>query len=109
MYLTAMRAASMAAQKHDGGEYDATIGSGASPCRPYMAWRRSDCSVLVGKPVEGPPRWMSTTIRGSSNERHRPGAADLRSRPGPDVVVTPRCPENDAPIAIEIAAISSSA
>src|SRR5687767_7719101 len=106
MYLRARRAASIAAQKHDGGEYDATIGSGASPCRPYIACNRSDCSVFVGRPVEGPPRWMSTTIKGSSSDRHRPRASDLRSRPGPDVVVTPRCPEKDAPIAIEIAAIS---
>src|ERR687893_152237 len=27
---------------------------------------RSACSVLVGSPVEGPPRWMSMISRGSS-------------------------------------------
>jgi len=31
------------------------MGSGASPWRPYMAWRRSACSVLVGRPVEVRP------------------------------------------------------
>ena len=34
----------------------ATIGTGASPLRPYIACNRSDCSVLVGSPVDGPPR-----------------------------------------------------
>src|SRR5918997_452256 len=109
MYLSARRADSIAAQKHDGGEYDATIGSGASPWRPYIACSRSDCSVFVGSPVDGPPRWISMTINGSSRDSANPSASDLRSRPGPEVVVTPIWPENAAPIAIEMAAISSSA
>src|SRR5918996_2648307 len=109
MYLSAMRAASSAAQKHDGGEYDATIGTGASPCRPNIACRRSDCSVLVGSPVDGPPRWMSMTISGSSSDTPRPIASALRSRPGPEVVVTPMWPANAEPRAMLTAAISSSA
>src|SRR5688572_17008521 len=90
MYLSAMRAASSEAQKHEGGEYDATIGTGDSPWRPYIAWSKSDCSVFVGRPVDGPPRWMSMTMSGNSSDKARPSASDLRSRPGPDVVVTPR-------------------
>src|ERR687895_1881000 len=109
MYLIAMRAASIAAQKHDAGEYEATIGKGASPWRPYIACSRSDCSVVVGSPVDGPPRWMSMTRSGSSSERARPNVSDFRSSPGPDVVVTARCPEKAAPTAIPAAAISSSA
>ena len=58
-------------------------GTGASPWRPYMAWSRSDCSVLVGRPVEGPPRWMSMTSSGSSRLTARPIVSDLRSMPGP--------------------------
>src|ERR687892_718366 len=109
MYLSAMRAASSAAQKHDGGEYDATIGTGASPCRPNMACRRSACSVLVGSPVDGPPRWMSQTISGSSSDTASPIVSDFRATPGPEVVVTPRAPPNAAPSAASMPAISSSA
>src|ERR687893_3173197 len=109
MYLSARRADSIAAQKHDGGEYDATIGSGASPWRPYIACSRSDCSVFVGSPVEGPPRWTSMTTSGSSVMTARPIASDFSETPGPDVVVTPRAPPNEAPIAEAMPAISSSA
>ena len=55
-YLSAMRTASIAAVKQWAGLYDATTGSGASPCRPYSAMLRSEASVLVGSPVDGPPR-----------------------------------------------------
>ena len=58
-YFSAMRTASNAASKQWLGDYAATIGSGDSPCRPYIASRRSDCSVLVGSPVDGPPRCTS--------------------------------------------------
>ncbi len=74
-----------------------------------MAIIRSDASVLVGSPVAGPPRWMSTTIRGSSSDTARPSASALSARPGPEVVVTARSPPKAAPMAEVIAAISSSA
>ena len=63
-YFTARRAASIATAKQSLGVCGARIGSGASPWRPYMACSRSACSVLVGRPVEGPPRWTSTMISG---------------------------------------------
>ena len=77
----------------------ATMGTGASPWRLNMAWRRSDCSVLVGRPVEGPPRWMSMTSSGSSRLTAMPTDSDLRSAPGPLVVVTPSEPPKAAPMA----------
>ncbi len=58
------------------------MGSGASPWRPYMAWRRSACSVLVGRPVEGPPRCTSTMTRGSSRLMARPDRLGLEVEPG---------------------------
>ena len=67
-YLTAMRTASIAASKQCTGLYAATTGSGASPERPNRAMLRSAASVLVGRPVDGPPRWMSTISSGSSTE-----------------------------------------
>lgn len=105
----AIRAASTAAAKQSPGDCGATIGTGASPLRPYMAWSRSACSVLVGRPVEGPPRWTSMTTRGSSVITARPMASDFSAMPGPEVVVTPREPANEAPIAAPMPAISSSA
>ena len=62
-----------------------------------MAWSRSACSVLVGRPVEGPPRCTSTMTSGSSRLMARPIVSDLRSRPGPLVVVTPSAPPKAAP------------
>ena len=108
-YFTAMRTASMAASKHWAGVYAATIGSGDSPWRPYIASIRSPCSVLVGMPVDGPARWTSTTTIGSSSITARPTVSAFRSRPGPLVAVTPRLPPNAAPTTIPAAAISSSA
>ncbi len=105
----AIRAASMATSKQCEGVMGATIGTGASPCRLYMAWRRSDCSVLVGRPVEGPPRWMLMTRSGSSRLTAMPTDSDLRSAPGPLVVVTPSDPPKAAPMAAPTPAISSSA
>ncbi len=99
----------MAMAKQSLGVWGATMGSGASPCRPYMAWSRSACSVFVGSPVDGPPRWTSTMTSGSSRLMARPIVSDLRSRPGPLVVVTPSAPPNAAPSAAPIPAISSSA
>ena len=71
-----------------GRERGATIGTGASPLRPNIACSRSDCSVLVGRPVEGPPRWTSTTTSGSSRQTARPIVSALSARPGPRWSVT---------------------
>ena len=108
-YLTAIRTASMAASKHSPGVAAATIGSGLSPWRPYIAISRSPCSVLVGMPVEGPARWTSTITIGSSIATASDTVSALRSMPGPLVAVTPRWPANAAPSAMPAAAISSSA
>ena len=108
-YLTAIRTASSAASKHWPGVAAATIGSGDSPWRPYIAISRSAASVLVGMPVEGPARWTSTTTSGSSSATARPIVSDFRSMPGPLVAVTPRWPANAAPSTMFTAAISSSA
>ena len=67
------------------------------------------CSVFVGMPVDGPARWMSQTISGSSIATPRPIVSALRHMPGPDVVVTPRLPPKDAPRAAPTPLISSSA
>ena len=107
--MTAIRAASIAASKQSAGERGATIGTGASPLRPNIACSRSACSVLVGRPVEGPPRWTSMTSSGSSSVTARPMVSDLSAMPGPEVVVTPSAPPNDAPRAAPTPAISSSA
>ena len=88
-YFSAMRAASMAASKQFAGLYAATMGSGASPWRPYIAMLRSAASVLVGRPVDGPPRWMSTSRSGSSSETARLMVSLFSAHPGPLVVVTP--------------------
>ncbi len=107
--MIAIRAASYTASKLCPGEEAATTGSGDSPWRPYSACSRSDCSVLVGMPVEGPARWTSMMIIGSSSTTARPIVSVLRSSPGPLVHVTPSAPPNAAPSAIDAAAISSSA
>ena len=82
-YFNAIRTASNAASKQWLGERAATIGNGASPWRPYIASRRSACSVFVGSPVDGPPRCTSTRSSGSSRLIARPRPSDLRSTPGP--------------------------
>ncbi len=108
-YFSAMRTASIAAVKQWAGLYDAITGSGASPWRPNSAMLRSDASVLVGSPVDGPPRWMSTIRSGSSTEMASEIVSLFSASPGPLVVVTPRWPANAAPSAMPTAAISSSA
>ena len=107
--LTAIRAASRAVSKQSDGVEAATTGSGDSPWRPYIALSRSAASVLVGMPVEGPARWMSTTSIGSSSATASPIVSAFRSIPGPLVAVTPRWPPKAAPSAMLAAAISSSA
>ena len=108
-YLTAIRADSIAASKQPAGLAAATTGTGDSPLRPNMACSRSACSVLVGIPVDGPARWMSHTISGSSTDTARPMVSAFSSMPGPDVDVTASEPPKAAPRAEPTAAISSSA
>ena len=84
-------------------------GTGHSPLRPYRTWSRSACSVLVGRPVLGPPRWTSTMTSGSSVMTARPIASALSAMPGPLVPVQPSAPPKLAPMAAPTAAISSSA
>src|SRR5690606_20719851 len=109
MYFVAMRTASIVMWKQSPGERGASTHSGASPLRPQTAWNRSDCSVLVGRPVEGPARCTSKMMSGSSVMIARPRASPLSAMPGPEVEVAPIAPAYDAPIAEQIAAISSSA
>ena len=78
-YFTATRTASMADQKQSDGDFAASTGIGDSPWRPYSAMLRSLCSVFVGRPVDGPPRWMSTMTRGSSVIVARPMASPFLS------------------------------
>ena len=109
MYFVAMRTASIATSKQSVAVAAASTASGASAFRPWTAWNRSDCSAFVGIPVEGPPRWESTTTSGSSVAMARPSISVLSAMPGPDVDVTPSAPAYAAPIAAPMAAISSSA
>ena len=65
------------------GSAGAITGTGASPLRPNIACSRSDCSVFVGRPVEGPPRCTSTITSGSSVMTARPMVSDFSETPGP--------------------------
>ena len=98
-YVVAIRAASRAVSKQSDGERGATIGTGASPFRPNIACSRSACSVLVGMPVEGPPRCTSMMISGSSRDTPRPIVSAFSASPGPDVEVTASAPPYEAPSA----------
>ncbi len=91
-YVVAIRVASMAMSKQSTGDCGATTAIGDSPLRPNSACSRSACSVLVGSPVEGPPRWTSTMSSGSSSEIASPIVSALSARPGPEVVVSPMAP-----------------
>jgi hypothetical protein len=92
MYLSAMRLASIAIQKQSPGVAGASTGIGASEFRPNSACMRSACSVLVGRPVDGPPRCTSTMTIGSSVAIASPIASVLSAIPGPDVVVMAKAP-----------------
>ena len=109
MCSTASRTAWIARSKHSAGVAGAITAIGLSPLRPTIACSRSACSVLVGMPVDGPARCTFTTTSGSSTATARPIASCFSAKPGPEVPVTPIEPPNDAPIAAETAAISSSA
>ncbi len=109
MKRTARRTASKAIWKQSEGEQGAMMAAGHSPLRPNIACNKSACSVLVGRPVLGPPRCTSMMTTGSSVITARPIASDLRQMPGPLVPVTPSAPPKAAPMAAPMAAISSSA
>src|SRR6267378_7655003 len=109
MYLTAIRQASIATQKQSADVEAASTGIGASELRPNRACSKSACSVLVGRPVDGPPRWMSQITKGISTATASPIASVFSAMPGPEVVVIASAPAYAAPIADVIAAISSSA
>ena len=86
------------------------IGTGASPLRPNIACSRSDCSVLVGSPVDGPPRWTSTTISGSSSDHRQPDRLALQRDSRARRWWSRRAPRRTtAPSAAPMPAISSSA
>src|SRR3972149_3714727 len=53
-----------------------------------MASMRSDCSVLVGNPVLGPPRCESTMTAGISAMESNPRASDINDTPGPGAAAT---------------------
>src|SRR5205823_11117921 len=82
MYLVAIRTASIATSKQSLAVAAASTASGASALRPCTAWNRSDCSALVGMPVEGPARWELTTTSGSSVAIARPSISVLSAIPG---------------------------
>ena len=99
----------MATSKQSVAVAAASTASGASALRPCTAWNRSDCSALVGIPVEGPARCEFTTTSGSSVAIARPSISVLSAMPGPEVEVTPSAPAYAAPTHAPMAAISSSA
>ncbi|MBI3288809.1 MAG: hypothetical protein HYZ74_04755 [Elusimicrobia bacterium] len=63
----------------------------------------------MGRPVEGPPRWTSTTTTGVSIMPAMPTASVMRAKPPPEVPVMARTPAWPAPMAMFMAASSSSA
>ena len=86
----------------------ASTGRTASPCAEKTAWKRSDCSLLVGMPVDGPPRCTLTTTSGNSAIVARPSISVFSDMPGPLVAVSAFLPAKDAPTHAPIPAISSS-
>ena len=92
MYFVARRTASTPIGKQSPAVHGAITASGESAFRPSTAWNRSDCSVLVGMPVEGPARWLSTRTIGNSVAMARPSISVLRAMPGPELDVTPSAP-----------------
>ena len=69
---------------------------------------KSVCSVLVGIPVDGPPRCTSITTKGNSAIVAKPIASDLSDNPV-RCACSAKQPANDAPMAVHMPAISSSA
>ena len=109
MRSTAILQALKAASKQSVGDVAAITGMGLSPLRPYSACNRSVCSLLVGSPVDGPPRCTSMITSGSSVITARFIASLFKHIPGPDVDVQASAPAYAAPTADAQPAISSSA
>ncbi len=99
----------MVVRKVSATEVGASTGRITSPWAENAAANRSDCSVLVGRPVEGPPRCTSTITSGSSAMLARPIISHFRESPGPLVAVMAFLPAKEAPTAAPMPAISSSA
>jgi hypothetical protein len=70
---------------------------------------RSACSVRVANPVEGPGRCAFTMTSGVSVMPARDRPSTINAKPPPELPVIARTPPKDAPSAILMAAISSSA
>jgi len=87
----------------------AKITLGNSPWPAWRAKRRSPCSVRVGSPVAGPGLWARAITMGVSVMAARERPSTMRAKPPPDVPVIARIPAKEAPSAILMAAISSSA
>src|SRR3990172_10871372 len=107
-YFSARAKANAVTRKQSETDIGASTTLVASPCEPYRASRRSDCSVLVGIPVLGPPLCESTMTAGISAIERRPMVSDMSDSPGPDVDVMLLPPAHDAPATLQIADISSS-
>ena len=109
MKLTAMRTASKAMLKQSAGEHGGEDGTGHSPLRPNIACSRSACSVLVGRPVLGPPRCTSTMMQRQFGHHGQADRLGLEADARAAGAVTPMAPPKEAPMAMPMAAISSSA
>ena len=107
--MRAIRLASMAQSKQSEGEWAASTGNGQSPCLAYRLCNKSLCSVFVGRPVLGPPRCTSTITTGNSVIEAKPINSLFKHMPGPLVATTDKSPAKLAPMAMPMAAISSSA
>jgi hypothetical protein len=109
IYFVASLTASIEHSKQSEGVDADITGIGVSAFRPHTAWNKSDCSVFVGNPVEGPALWKLTTTNGNSATIANPNASVFSAMPGPELEVKPKYPANEAPMAEHIADISSSA
>ena len=108
-YLVAIRAASSAASKQSAGVAGASTATGDSPLRPYSAMQQVGLLGL-GRHAGGRPGPLD--VADDQRQLERDGQADrlgLERHAGPEVVVTPSAPPNDAPSAAPTPAISSSA
>src|SRR5260370_32572515 len=94
-----MRQASIATQKQSAGVDAASTGIGASELRPNRACNKTASSVLVGRPVNEPPRWMPQITNGISTATARPTASVFHAMPSTDVLVIANHPPDAAPIA----------
>ena len=108
-YCSAMLKASTVVTNVSATLVGASTGRTTSPWAENTAWNRSDCSLFVGRPVDGPPRCTSTQTRGSSAMVARPSISVFRDRPGPEVAVIAFLPAKEAPTTAPSPAISSSA